>query len=84
MKFPTVNPATDTNDRCGLSQALADFHDEFHQHAPTLTPGEFQEMQAAYQDIGANVRLSRKQWICLLGMHFLTNHDPIEPDRPRW
>jgi hypothetical protein len=32
-------------------------------------------MQAAYQDIASNVRLSRKQWVCLLGMYFLTNND---------
>jgi hypothetical protein len=38
MKFPTTDHPNDT---CGLSQALADFHDKFHHYAPTLTPGEF-------------------------------------------
>jgi hypothetical protein len=85
MKFPILNPNHPDHDLCDLAQALADFHAEFHEHAPTLTPGEFQEMQAAYQDIIGKVHLSRKQWICLLGMHFLTNNDAIEHDnRPRW
>jgi hypothetical protein len=78
-----MNPEHD--DSCDLCCALDDFHAEFLV-AASLTPAEHHEIQTIYKTVYkaiSPIPISRKQWICLLGMCFLIYFDPDGDESPR-